>query len=206
MASETPTRRPPFLAVALNYLAYVFLFAVCSSALYMAWPTLQARWSGAPSTPAPTMPAGNVGGQAPSNVRGTNPDPTAPALQATPIPGIAQSEAESLRIYQATAQAGFSAPLAAPTSVSAPLPLSSAGAPVIDAQQQQQLDMSAQMAADEQQAAQLAAQLTDAASRAPDVSKEEAEQMMHRDLCSVPRANPHTCAQGLFKPTPIGDK
>lgn len=206
----TPARRAPLLAVALYYITYALIIGIISVTLFMAWPGLVARFQevigSVPTQPTATAPAGNVGGQAPANVRGTNPDPAprAPAA-ATPIPGIAQNEAESLSIYQTTIAAPQPAqPAPVPTAVPAPLPLNSAGAPIIDAQQQQQLDQSAQMAADEQQAALLADQIADAQSRAPDVSKEDAEQMMHRDLCSVPRANPHTCEQGLYKPTPIG--
>src|SRR4051812_34465696 len=57
-----------------------------------------------------TPPVGAVGNQAPPSVRGTNPDIAPPALRATPIPGIAQSEAEGLKLYQATAQASLSVP------------------------------------------------------------------------------------------------
>lgn len=200
-----PPQRPPLLAVVLNYLSYIVLFTVCGAMLFLAWPLVRAQLSGQPSTqPAqPTAQIGNVGGQAPPSVRNTYQEPAAPNAVATPIPGVAQNEQESLRIYQATAQASLAAP-AVPTLAPAPLPLNSAGQPIIDAQQQQQLDVSAQMAADEQQAAQRAAQLADDQSRAPDVSKQDAEAELHRDLCHVPHADPHTCNQGLFKPTPIG--
>jgi hypothetical protein len=207
-ASRAPVR-PPLSYTVSNWIMTVASIAMVVIVGYLAWPALLHNLqAGTVSAPPTAAPAGNVGGQAPPAVRGTNPEPAAPrAIVSTPIPGIAQNEAESLRMYQATAQVAPSAPqseMAAPsTPQAAPLPQNSAGEPVIDAVQQQQLDMSAQMAADEQQAAILAAQLADAASRAPDVSKEEAEQMMHRDLCSVPRANPHTCDRGLFKPTPV---
>lgn len=200
-AQETTTTRSSFGAQLFWYILGALVILTFGSMLYFMWRPVV---TGQPLA-TPTAPAGNVGGQAPASLRGSNPDPVLPtAAIATPIPGIAQNEAESLRSYQATVQAANSAPAAAPTLPPAPLPLNSAGAPVIDAQQQQQLDLSAQLAADEQQAALLAAQLADAANRAPDVSKADAEQMLHRDLCSVPRANPHTCQQGLFKPTPIG--
>lgn len=208
-ASQSAPVRPPFMAVFLYYATYALIFTIIGGALFLSWPgivaTFQARIAGAPGTQA-TAPAGNVGGQAPPVVRGSNPDPIARPAVATPIPGIAQSEVESQAMYQATAQAAnaASAPAAVPTGAPAPLPLNSVGQPVIDTQQQAQLDQSAQMAADEQQAALRAQQLADAQGRAPDVSKEDAEQMMHRDLCHVPRADPATCGQGLFKPTPIG--
>lgn len=208
-AAHRAPARPPLSELLLHYAAYLCAFAVCAVTLYLALPMAWSQWqaAGAPGTQA-TAPAGNVGGQAPPAVRGSNPDPIARPAAATPIVGIAQSEAESQAMYQATAQAanGVSAPAAVPTAAPAPLPLNSMGAPIIDAQQQAQLDQSAQMAADEQQAALRAQQLADAQSRAPDVSKEDAEQMMHRDLCHVPRADPATCGQGLFKPTPIGGK
>jgi hypothetical protein len=138
-------------------------------------------------------------------VRGSYAD--SPAIAATPIPGIAQSAAESQAMYEATAQAARTAPESAPavwsTAIPAPLPLNSAGAPIIDRVQQQQIEQSAQMAADEQQAALRAAQLADAQSRAPDVSYADAVQLLHRDPCHVPRADPATCSRGLFKPTPV---
>jgi hypothetical protein len=165
---------------------------------------VQHRLGGA-SIATPTAPQGNVGGQAPPAVRGTNPEPIAPAPRAlaTPIPGIAQSETEADKLYDALVQSSI-APPAAATPEAAPLPLSSAGAPVIDARQQEQQQQSLELAAQEAISAARAAQLADDASRAPDVSYADAEALLHRDPCHVPRADPATCARGLFKPTPIG--
>ncbi len=139
---------------------------------------------------------GNVGGQAPAIIRGANNNNH--IVVATPIPGIAQSEAESMAVYATVVAESQPAPI-----ISEPLPLSSAGKPVIDAVQQQQLNFSAEMAAQEAIAEVTNAQATDVASRLPDVSYEDAKALLGRDPCSVPRANPHTCAQGLYKPTPI---
>lgn len=209
MARYRPVRapRPSRIAVALNYSLTITFIIVGIGMFVLIAPILYARYVGAPAAadPQPTAPAGNVGGQAPANVRGSYAD--APAIVATPIPGIAQDAAESLRMYEATAQAASGAPESAPavwsTAIPAPLPLNSAGQPIIDRQQQQQMDMSAQMAADEQQAAIRAAQLADAQSRAPDVSYADAAALLHRDPCHVPRADPATCSRGLFKPTPV---
>lgn len=120
--------------------------------------------------------------------------------------------------YNATAQAQYDAAIkagqdATPVPVQstiAPLPLNSAGEPVISQEQQAQQSQSLQLAeqegaaaADAQLAAQREAANADAAQRAPDVSYQDAVNLLHRDPCSVPRANPATCAQGLFKPTPV---
>jgi len=165
------------------------------------------RGEGVAPQQLPTAQIGNVGGQAPPSMRGSYPE-SAPAIAATPIPGIAQNADEAQRMYRATAQAAELAPEAATpipfVPQAAPLPLNSAGQPVIDETQQQQQDFSAQMAADEQQAALRAAQLANADSRAPDVSYADAAALLHRDPCHVPRADPATCARGLYKPTPVG--
>ena len=109
-------------------------------------------------------------------------------------------------MYQEAIQAGVTA------SSAQPLPLNSAGEPVIDQAQQQQMNLSLQLAeqegnaaADAQLAAQREAANADAMSRAPDVSYQEAVDLLHRDPCHVPRANPATCAQGLYKPTPVNE-
>jgi hypothetical protein len=144
----------------------------------------------------------NVGAQA-THVPRTDPIATAVprngSLSDTDYNATAQAE------YDRLAKGGTS-----PTPASAiatpdlgKLPVNSAGNPVIDARQQRQLDASANLALLEREQARLTAQAIDVASRAPDVSKADAEQMMHRDLCHVPRADPHTCDQGLFKPTPV---
>jgi hypothetical protein len=142
--------------------------------------------------------SGAIGNQAPPHQldrSGASPaaDQDAPAAQ----PSIDQ--------YNASETAKLNALQGAPAAepVVAPLPLNSAGEPVISREQQAQLDQSAQMAADEQQAALRAAADADAQSRAPDVSYADAAAELHRDPCHVPRANPATCALGLFKPTPV---
>lgn len=200
---EPRPARPSLLAIVLNYVLSLSVIVAMIGITWLIAPMIYARYTTAP-TAQPTAPIGNVGGQAPPSVRGANSEPIA----ATPIPGIARDAAEAQRMYQATAQAASGATIAATPvpfiPVPAPLPLNSAGEPVIDAVQQQQLDMSAQMAADDQRAALRAAQLADADSRAPDVSYEDAAAELHRDPCHVPRADPATCARGLFKPTPIG--
>lgn len=151
----------------------------------------------------------SIGNQAPpSAVRRTT---SAPGAAQRPAQSSAPDVQTSIDQYNAVEQAKYDAavaPAAAP--VAQPLPLNSAGEPVIDAAQQAQMNQSLILAeqegaaaADAQLAAQREAANAEALSRPPDVSKEDAEQMMHRDLCSVPRANPHTCSQGLYKPTPV---
>lgn len=160
-------------------------------------------------TAAPAPPSGAIGNQAPpSAVRRAPPAPAAPAgaMYATPIPGMAQNQATADAQYTQAVQQAEQQAQATPL----PLPLNSAGQPIIDQSQADQQHLSLQLAeqegaaaADQQLAAQRATANADALSRPPDVSKQDAEQMMHRDLCSVPRANPVTCGQGLYKPTPV---
>lgn len=210
MSTPTPAReRPPLLAVVFNYVLYILMIAIFSVALFLVWPSLVSevgRRLGGASLATPTAaPQGNVGGQAPPAVRGTNPDPIvapeAPRVIATPIPGIAQSPAEADKLY---ADAIATAEPIAPIVEAAPLPLNSAGAPVIDARQLSQQAQALELAAQEAASAARAAQLADDASRAPDVSYDDAKALLGRDPCHVPRADPATCARGLFKPTPIG--
>jgi len=207
-----PTRpRPPMLAIVLNYAMTILFIGLVSVVLFIVWPAVvgqfQQRFLGAPvptEQAAPT-PLGNVGGQAPPSVRGSNPEPVMPRVVATPIPDVAQNAATAQVMYDAAVRAAQTTPPPAQALKTAPvtLPVNSAGDPVIDQVQQQQQQQALELAADEQQAALRAAQLADAAARPPDVSKAEAEQMLHRDLCHVPRADPHTCEQGLYKPTPV---
>ena len=117
--------------------------------------------------------------------------------------GVASRDNRSLRQYQAAVDAANAGSGPAPDAALPELPLSSAGEPVIDRAQQAQLAQSAQLAADEQVAALRAAALADDANRAPDVSYADAVALLHRDPCHVPRADPATCARGLFKPTPV---
>lgn len=156
------------------------------------------------STAQAPAPKGAIGNQAPPQVRGSFAGVF--TVQATPIPGIAQSQAEADKLYQEAIDKGN----AASAPAAQPLPLNSAGEPVISQEQQAQQALSLQLAeqegnaaADAQLAAQRASANADANSRAPDVSYEDAKAMLHRDPCSVPRADPHTCAQGLYKPTPV---
>jgi hypothetical protein len=214
--SRAPRRapaRPSLLAVVTAAILWLTVVGAMVTIIAFIAPLIYARYTAAPAqaqaTAQPTTPAGAIGGQAPPSVRGSYAD----SIVATPIPGIAQNAAESQAMYQATAQAAnhaqegqqalISAPIAATPVPFVALPLNSAGDPVIDRTQQQQLDFSAQMAADEQQAVIRAAQLADAAARAPDVSYADAAAELHRDPCHVPRADPATCARGLFKPTPV---
>jgi hypothetical protein len=151
---------------------------------------------------APSAPERAVGGQAPKDIRGvfsgSDTRVNAPPV-ATPIPGIAQSTEEAEQMYQEAIQQ------AAP-----PLPLNSVGQPVISQEQQAQQSLSLQLAeqegavaVDAQLAAQRATADAEALSRPPDVSYEDAKALLGRDPCSVPRANPHTCMNGLYKPTPV---
>jgi hypothetical protein len=110
----------------------------------------------------------------------------------------------------ATATAMYQAAVQAQQPVAAPLPLNSASQPVISAAQQQQMTQSLQLAeqegdavADQQLRAQRAAAYGAAGMRPPDVSADQVATMTGRNPCAVPRADPHTCAQGLFKPTPV---
>lgn len=177
--------------------AMVIIMAACAVGFlaYLAPDFLKAT-----ATTPQDAPSGAVGRQAPpAAVRRTT---SAPA-------GQAQGAAVQTRIdqYNQAQEQQFNAAVnAAPAS----LPLNSQGEPVIDQAQanQQQLSLSlaeqeGAAAVDAQLAAQRDAANAEALSRPPDVSKAEAEAMMGRDLCHVPRANPATCGQGLYKPTPV---
>lgn len=159
------------------------------------------RTAEAPATTKPQI--GNVGGQAPASVR------SGIIIQsiATPIPGVALNEATAQAQFDAAVEDGNQSSnvnsVANPTPVLGALPLNSAGAPIIDSVQQQQLNQSAEMAAQEAMQAQQAQRNADADSRAPDVSYEDAKVLLGRDPCHVPRANPYTCDRGLYKPTPV---
>lgn len=77
-ADRAPVRTP-FIAVAFYYLAYLFLFAVCGTALFLAWPTIQARLSGGATTTIDALPTPRI-------------VPTmAPAPPPVPAPVIVQS-------------------------------------------------------------------------------------------------------------------
>lgn len=199
---QDPTQpRGTFTDNLVNILALI----VIVGGLFFAWPFLldqfKARVGLAPAaTEQPTVGAHPaVGNQAPPAVRSTNPD--APAA-APALPNVAQNDATAQVLYQAAIDAQNGAQVA-PTPIPAPLPINSAGQPIIDRRQQQQLDQSAQMAAEEAAAAVRAAQLADAADRPPDVSADQVATMTGRNPCSVPHSDPQTCASGLYKPTPV---
>lgn len=141
-----------------------------------------------------------IGNQAPPNVvrRGE----AAPAN-----PNVAGNEATATALYNAAV--ANQQPAAQPTLP--PLPLNSQGEPIISMEQQQQQILSLQLAEQEGNAAvdqalqaQRATAYADAQSRPPDVSVQEVATMTGRNPCAVPRADPHTCDKGLWKPTPIG--
>jgi len=206
MARHHNYRREPRYTRASNApawtMAIIMLIAVVAFLAYLAPDLLPIA-----GTTPPAAPGGAIGNQAPPAAVRRAPAAAAPASgvnSAAPIPGMAQNQATVDAQYDAAVQAGELA------STPAPLPLNSAGKPIIDqaqqAQMQQSLSLAEQeggVAADQQLAAQRATANADALSRPPDVSKQDAEAEMHRDLCSVPRANPATCASGLYKPTPV---
>lgn len=104
MASETPTRRPPFLAVVLNYLSYVFLFAICGVMLFLAWPVIHARLSGMPAVTLPTLPTAAIA------LPARPPAPLSAPLAAPALPGIAQNAATAQALYDAAVEAGETQP------------------------------------------------------------------------------------------------
>lgn len=140
----------------------------------------------------------NVGTQSNHAVRSN----AAPIVNAPAVnDGLAGNEATAQAMYDAAVRA--SEPAATPAPDLGPLPVNSAGEPVINAVQQQQLDQSAWLAAQEAVAGVENARATDIASRPADVSYEDAKALLGRDPCHVPRADPHTCMNGLYKPTPV---
>jgi hypothetical protein len=123
-------------------------------------------------------------------------------------PDFRQQQAEQQAQEQPQAAPQQSAPVLDVQS----LPANSAGQPVIDAQQAEQLNQAADLASREWQAAADAAALAfqqaqEEAAKAAQVKldKEQAEAMLTggRDLCSLPRANPRTCALGIPQATPL---
>lgn len=137
-----------------------------------------------------------IGNQAPPNVvrRGS--------VEANP--NVAGNEATAQVMYEAAVNGQQTQPTLPP------LPLNSQGQPIISVEQQRQQALSLQLAeqegnaaADQALQAQRATAYADAQSRAPDISAQDGATMMGRPLCSVPRADPHTCEQGLYKPTPV---
>lgn len=180
-------------ASALETFTYVLTIGLIAGTLYLTWPWLVEQFqirAGIipPPTAQPTDAHPAIGGQAPPIVR-AQPVATAAAVS---NPNVAGNDATATALYRAAVQA--QQPMAAP--------LSSQGEPVISAAQQAQQAVSLQLAADEAAQAVRQAQLQDAAARPPDVSADQVATMTGRNPCSVPRADPHTCAQGLFKPTP----
>lgn len=190
--------RAGFLDTATNLMAIGAFVAVA----WLAWPFLsemfKLRVGLAPdATTQPTSAHRAVGNQAPPEIRSTN-----GYSASTPLPNVAQNAATADVQYQRAIDAQSDAAPAA-TPLPAALPLNSAGAPIIDQRQQQQQAQALQLAADEAASAARNAQLADAASRPPDVSADAVATMTGRNPCSVPRADPATCATGLYKPTPV---
>ena len=100
--------RPPLIAVVLNYLTYVVLIAVCLATLYLAWPMIHARITGAPIVQdAPSAP---LVAPAPA-ARPFTPAVPQDAARAVPTASLAQTEATSLAVYHATVQAVNAAPI-----------------------------------------------------------------------------------------------
>lgn len=104
MAKYTRTHhapaRPSFVAIVLNYLSYLVLFAVCGVMLFLAWPLVQAQIAGIPQA-APSAPLAQ-----PTALIAPRSLPAAqPAFQAVPTASLAQIEATSMAVYQATVQA-----------------------------------------------------------------------------------------------------
>ncbi len=114
MAAEPTTRRPSPLAVLMNYLAYLFLFAVCIAMLIIAWPLVRERLPGQPLAIPPAAPTAII---APRPAY--QPPVAAPAA---PIPGIAQNAATAQALFDAAVQAGEQA---------APIPNVGQGAPAV---------------------------------------------------------------------------
>jgi len=189
-------RRPP-ASSRFDVIANVITISMVVFVVWLAWPFLsemfRQRVGLAPTTP-PTSARPAIGNQAPPEVRSSYPISAAPAL-----PNVAQNDATAQVQYQAAIDAANGAqPTPAPV-----LPLNSAGQPIIDARQQEQQAQALQLAADEAAQAARAAQLADAAQRPPDVSADQVATMTGRNPCAVPRADPATCATGLYKPTPV---
>jgi len=117
-AEETTPRRPPFLAILLNYLSYLILFAVCIAMLIVAWPLVRANLSGQPLAAPPVAPTAIIAPRAPSAPI-SQPAP----IVAPPIPGIAQNAA--------TAQAEYDAAVRAAEQQAAPVPNTGQSVPVV---------------------------------------------------------------------------
>lgn len=90
------TNRPSATATFFYYLAYIALFAVCGTALWMAWGP---RLVGAPATSAPQAQ--------PTPIIRVQPQP-APVVQ--PIPGVAQNEATATAQYNQAVRAAEPVP------------------------------------------------------------------------------------------------
>lgn len=162
------------------------------------WPDI-ARGPGLPEQ------ARKAGNQAPPERRGTFQG--GDTYQPKDIP----STNAAIDAYNATEEAKYQDAVGAPlVPTLAPLPLNSAGQPVISEEQQAQMNQARNFAEAEAldnrafvTATAAAAQLPTVLSRAPDVSAAEVATMTGRDPCHVPHADPHTCASGLYKPTPV---
>lgn len=115
MEHQTPLRRPPFLAVVLNYLSYLFLFAVCVVALILAWPTVIARLSGMPNVALPTLPTAAV------TLPARPPAPLSAPVAAPALPGIAQNAATAQAAFDRAVQVGETQPNTNVTNDPAPV-------------------------------------------------------------------------------------
>lgn len=193
MSTQESTLRPEPRG---NWIISLFVAALVALGIYFAF------FYGVKTAAAPTPEEylDNVGQQQHSQApRGEEP------MQQQPAPdGVYNTQAEADAAQQQAIQEGEQRAQAAPAVELGPLPVNSAGEPVIDARQQQQLDQSANMAAAEAAQAQLDAQRAEAAVRPPDVSYEDAQSVLvGRDPCSIRGADPATCKGGWWKPTPV---
>ncbi len=182
-----------------NWIISLFVAALVALGIYFAF------FYGVKTAAAPTPEQylQNVGqqqhSQAPRSVAPLQQQPAQPAAD-----GVYDTQAEADAAYQKAVQEAEQRAQPAPVVELGPLPVNSAGEPVIDARQQQQLDQSANMAAAEAAQAQLDVQRADTAARPPDVSNEDARAVLNgRDPCSIRGADPQTCKAGWWKPTPV---
>ena len=179
-----PPRQSGAFGAVLTTLAVVAILGAAGYILYGG--QIPALPSAAPSIPTAVVRAAQIQAGA---YRAAEPQALPAPLQAAP----AQS-----RPAQAPQSAAPAASEAAPA-----LPLNSQGQPVITAKQQEQMDLSLRIAADEQSAETRQGQLDDAVGRPPDITAAQAAEIAGRDPCHVPRADPATCSQGIWKPTPV---
>jgi hypothetical protein len=75
--------------------------------------------------------------------------------------------------------------------------------PIVSETQVDQQELALQLAADEAAQAQLDARREETTKRPPDISAEQTQALVGRNPCSVPRADPQTCAAGSWKPATV---